>query len=56
MANQHQKHAARMLRHTEMMTAFTAFLDGHWPLWRQHIDGIRYNDLLAAFKAGWSAA
>ncbi|HWZ39434.1 MAG TPA: hypothetical protein VNY08_14150 [Bradyrhizobium sp.] len=47
---------ARMGKHEQMMKAFTAFIDKHWPLWRQHAHGTRYNDLLEAFKAGWRAA
>lgn len=46
----------RLSAHTERMTAFTAFLDGYWPLWRQHEGWPRYNDLKAAFFAGWTAA
>jgi hypothetical protein len=38
------------------MAAFVAFLDAHWPLWRQHEGETRYQDLKAAFFAGWIAA
>lgn len=47
---------ARKSAHGQMMAAFQLFLDKHWPLWRQHENEVRYNDLLAAFKAGWEAA
>jgi hypothetical protein len=46
---------ARRGQHHLMMAAFVAFLDEHWPLWRQHEGERKYTDMLAAFKAGWQA-
>lgn len=35
--------------------AFEAWLDGYWPLWRQHVGNIKYVGLKRAFEAGWTA-
>lgn len=50
-----KKSARRASRH-QMMAAFVAFLDGYWPLWRQHEGDVHYQALKAAFAAGWNAA
>lgn len=34
---------------------FEVFLENYWPLWRQHIGSKLYNDLKAAFEAGFCA-
>lgn len=42
--------------HKEMLMAFTAFLEGHWPNWRDHTNSERHCDMQAAFIAGWRSA
>lgn len=32
--------------------AFHIWLDKFWPLWKQHVGGVRYQDLKSAFYAG----
>lgn len=50
-----QRKQVRFNEHHAMMAEFILFLDKHWQLWRQHEGNGKYNDLRAAFAAGWKA-
>jgi hypothetical protein len=47
---------ARARLHETRRRAFHRWLDGHWFEWQPHVGTRRYDDLWAAFTAGWRAA